>query len=437
MSLLSSIANSSFWSRIFNKTQNILSWGWNIVNTNTQFNNYADFRHKLIVVLNNPAVLKVFSLQCDLFSLGKVCVYDPEGQKIEDDPFLELIKSPNPFQSRSQFLWDFMFWNMIGTDYCYVDSKIVEKKGNKMYHLDPSKMEWPNDFQTEADKLILGDEVIKKREKLNITYRYKDGNTTTIPLGKIVISTDLTNGIGNWYKGASRIDALYKVISNSEHALDAKNINVRYSGKFLVGSSNTLNTVGLQETEKQDIIEKMEGDKKVFPLKTLVEIKRFVENLGNLQLDQAYQSDYFVIGSMFGIPRDVLETALTSSTFENQEKARMAHVSYTLQPKGNDFMDSLERYFGYPEKKRNIVIEWEHLPFMQVFEKEKAEKQKIKIESLSSLLKLGVPIEEVNEFLGTNFTIEEPEETEEQTIEEDESEQEETTPEPEDEEETS
>ena len=414
----------SLFSRWFSKTQNILQWGLSVFNTSTQFNTYNDYRKKLNVVLNSPAMLKVMSLQCDLFSLGKVCVYDSNGKKIEEDPFLNLIKRPNPFQSRSQFLWDFMFWNMIGTDYCYVDSQIVDKKTNKMYHLDPSKMEWPDDFQNEADKLVFGDQVLKTRGKMNITYRYKDGSTERIPLEKIVISTDLTNGIGNWYKGASRIDALYKVISNSEHALDAKNINVRYSGKFLVGSSNSLNTVGLQETEKQDIIEKMEGDKKVFPLKTLVEIKRFVENLGNLQLDQAYHADYFIIGSMYGIPRDVLETNLTSSTFENQEKARMAHVSYTLQPKGNDFMDSLEQYFGYQEQKKNIVIEWEHLPFMQVFEKEKADQQKVKIESLILLLDKGVPIEEANEYLKTNFTI-------------DESRQEEITPEPEDEEETS
>ncbi len=284
MNFIPSSVNNLFRSW-FNKTQNILSWGLTVFNTSTQFNNYNDYRKKLLVVLNNPAVLKVISLQCDLFSLGQVCVYDEKGEIIEDDPFLSLMKRPNPFQSKSQFLWDFMFWNMLGTDYCLVDSKIVEKPGNKMYHLDPSKMEWPEDFQDDADKLVFGDEIVKKRDKINITYRYKDGKTDRFPLGKIVISTDLTNGIGNWYKGASRIDALYKVISNSEHALDAKNINVRYSGKFLVGSSNTLNTVGLQESEKQDIIEKMEGDKKVFPLKTLVEIKRFVENLGNLQLD--------------------------------------------------------------------------------------------------------------------------------------------------------
>jgi len=114
MNFIPSPINSLFRSW-FNKTQNILQWGLSVFNTSTQFNNYQDYRKKLIAVMNNPAMLKVVSLQCDLFSLGKVCVYDANGQEIEDDPFLTLMKNPNPFQKRSQFLWDFMFWNMIGT----------------------------------------------------------------------------------------------------------------------------------------------------------------------------------------------------------------------------------------------------------------------------------------------------------------------------------
>ena len=49
-------------------------------------------------VLLNPAVLKVFALQCDLFSLGQIRVKDVDGNEIEDDPFLALIKNPNPFE---------------------------------------------------------------------------------------------------------------------------------------------------------------------------------------------------------------------------------------------------------------------------------------------------------------------------------------------------
>lgn len=359
------------------------------------------------MVLSNPAMLKVIALQCDLFSMGYVCVKDKEGKEIENDPFLTLLKNPNPFQGSSQFLWDFMFWNMLGNDYCYVDSKIVDRTGNKMYFLDPSKMEWPADAQQNADKLLFSDQTLKDMAKKSITYRYSDGSSIQVLMDRLITVADLTNGVGNWAKGPSRIDSLYKVISNSEHSLDAKNINIRYTGKFLVSSENStdMGKLGLGKEEAKDIREKIDSlDERVWPVKTKVQIRRFVDDLGNEQFDKAYLGDYFIIGSMYGIPRDVLE-AYASSTYENQEKARAAHINYCLDPKGNQFMNAFEKHFGYDKEGKNIEITWNHLPFMHVFEKERAEVAKVKVETLNSLLKLGVSIEEANEFLGTEFEI--------------------------------
>lgn len=386
------------------------------IDTATKFNDYKGDKKKLAVVLSSPALLKVVSLQCDLFSLGEVFVYDKQKQVIEDDPFLKLIKKPNPFQSKSQFLWDYMFWQMLGTSNLYADSAIVEKPMNRLYFLMPHKIEWPRKLQDDSDKLVFSDASIKERGKTTITYRYNDNTTFTFPLDRLITMSDLTNGVGNWYKSPSRIDALYKIISNSEHALDAKNINVRFSGKFLVGSTAPgTSSFGLGQEEKDDITEKIESTKKVWPLKTMVQIRRFVEDMGALKLDEAYLSDYFLIGSMVNIPRDVLE-AYVSSTFENQEKARMAHVSYTLQPKGNDFFNSLEEHFGYNLEGKNIYIDWSHLPFMQVFEKEKAEVQKTKVETFKNMIALGISVENANKYLDTDFEIEEkPQDNEQET----------------------
>lgn len=384
------------------------SFGFNILNATASFNNYRSDKEKLAIVLSNPAVLKVFALQCDLFSLGKVCVKDKDGNEIEDDPFLTLIKKPNPFNSQSQFLWDYMFFTMMGTSYCYVDSKVVDKKGNKMYNLEPFKIEWPLSLERKKDKLIFSDSAVEELMKTEITYRFDDGSDYRFPYDRLISSFDLTNGIGNFFKGASRLDALYKIISNSEAALDSKNINVRYSGKYLVASQNETGATtkpGMTESEKEDIRDKMDSsEKNVYPLRSMVQIRRFVEDLGSMQLDPAYLADYFLIGNMYNIPRDVLE-AFVSSTYENQEKARAAHVNYTLEPKGNEWMDKFEMHFDYPASGKNIVMSWNHLPFMQIFDKEKSENKKIKIDSLSSLIGLGIPMDQANAFLETDFVI--------------------------------
>jgi hypothetical protein len=282
-----------------------------------------------------------------------------------------------------------------------------------MYHLQPDKLYWPDSLQKEADKLIFSDAALRDRAKTNLQYRYNDGTVFNLPLEKLALSHDLSNGTGNWYKGASRWDALYKVVSNSEAALDAKNINVRYAGKFLVGSTaagaNNLKSFGLGEEEKADIINKMDGSKNVFPLQSMVEIRRFVENMRVLELGTSYQEDFFIIGGLFNIPKDVLEAYIKSSTFENQEKARMAHVAYTLQPKGNEWMNAFEKHFGYDKQGKNITISWDHLPMMGVFKAQDSTTKKTQIETLTAMLSAGIPIKQVNEFLGTEFKIEKPE----------------------------
>ena len=66
-----------------------------------------------------------------------------------------------------------------------------------------------------------------------------------------------------------------------------------------------------------------------------------------------------MIGSMYNIPKEVLDAYLQKSTFENQEKARGAHVEQALQPKGSDLMDTIERMFGYNNVGIDLQINWD------------------------------------------------------------------------------
>jgi hypothetical protein len=385
---------------------------WSALYGAVKFNKYGQDWEKVAMAFSNPAFLKVIVLQCDLFSMGKIVVKDKDGNEIEDDPFLTLAANPNLFQGQAQFLWDYMFWTMVlGNARCYVDSKVVSDK-NRMYFLEPYKIVWPEAFQKNADKLLFGGETLKEMGKMDITYRYQDGSTIKFPADRLVNSFDLTNGIGNWLQSPSRVDALYKVISNSEHALDAKNINVRYTGKFLVGSQSEVGKTPMSEEEKTDIEEKVDDlGKRVWAVRSQVNIRRFIENLSQQKLDEAFLADYFLIGTMYGIPRDVLE-AYTSATYENQEKARAAHVDYCLSPKGEQFMDSFEKHFNYVAEGKNICISWTHLPFMQVFEKTRNEVEKIEadtaaltIKNFQALVAMGVSIDDANAYLETDFVI--------------------------------
>jgi len=379
---------------------------FNLWSATPMFNNYTDDIRKLQVVFSNPALLKVFCLQCDLFAMGKVYAYK-DGKDIGADPALDLLSNPNPFQNEAQLKWDFMFWKMMGTSNVYLDSNIVDRESNKIYMLENQKLEFPLSLQRKADKLIFSKAAEKELFDTVLTYRYSDGETINIPLRNVMIFSDLTNGVGNWFKSNSRIDSLYKIIANSEASLDSENINIRYSGKFLVAGASDPNNVTqmpLSKDEQRDAESIIDNPRKsVQAVKTMVDIKRFVENMGALKLNEKYLAAFFLIGTAYNIPRDVLE-AYASGTYENQEKARGAHVGYTLQPAADELMNELSSRFGYLKTGKRLVMSWDHMPFMQVFEKDRAETKSKNAATFVNLIKNGVPLLEVNEYLDTNFT---------------------------------
>lgn len=380
---------------------------WGLEGVTPQFNSYASDIEKIRVILQNPAALKVWRLMCDMFSLGRFEVVKTTGdgeKEIKDDPILTLLKNPNPLQSQRQLLWDYMFYRMMGTSYTYIDSRFVES--SSLYVLMNSQIDFPQSMRTEMDKMIFSTKKAKEIQTQTITYRYQDGTPFSFPLNKLIINTDLTNGTGNYYKGNSVIDALYKVISNSDVSLDSQNINLRLAGKVMVaGQSDPDNVlkVGMAEGEKQSIEKKVLGRKHVHAVKTMIDVKRFVENYGNLKLNDAYLDMYNIIGGMFNIPKDVLE-AFNSSTFNNQELARASLVSYCLQPAADDFALSLTNHFAYGDRKRELRLCYDHLPFVQVFEKDKAEVNDKKAQTYLDLINNGVSIDEANLLAGTNFT---------------------------------
>jgi hypothetical protein len=385
----------------------VQQWGSDLfmLDPNADFTNFSNDRLKVQAVFSNPAILKVFKLQCDMFSMGEVYVYR-NGKEVPNDPFITLINNPNPFQQKSQLLWDYMFWKMIGNAYCYVDSDSAQSDTNKMYMMDSYKMLFPSTMNAYRDKIVLSKATEAAINDLPITYNYSDGTSQQIKWGRITFVPDLSNGTGNWFRGPSSIDALYQIIANSKASPRSKNVTVRFAGKYMVAGQqdpNNVQELPMSEPERQDIESKMNGVKTVHGVKSMIDIKRFVENSAVIEdLDKSYWDDYFKVGSLFGIPRDVLEASLSGSTYENQEIARGAHVDYTLQPAGDQFMNALTKRFGYSTK--SIVIKWDHLPFTQASAKLKNQGQLFLSQALINFMKAGVKVDEINSNLGTSFT---------------------------------
>lgn len=344
---------------------------YELINQNANVSKFKNDKEKLNVILSNPAVLKVFALNCDLFSLGKI------NTPTETDFLYSQRKKPNFKQNWTQFLWDYMFYMQLGTAYLWTPNNQLNET-SPIQWLNPANIEFDSNLIDKLNSLILSK--ITYKDIVKGTIKYNIGNTSRlIPISEITPFYDLTNSVSdNHLKGISRIDALYKIIANSENALNAKNINLEFSQKFIASAkSESLEGVNMSNDEKRNIEGVVRSNKSVHAIKKPIDIKRFVDDIARLKLDECYYNDFFMIGSMYGIPRDILEANLKSSTYENQEKATNRHVEYVLKPKGQLLTDSLEEKFNYNE----LFMTWEHLAFNQVFEKERQEVIKLKLDN--------------------------------------------------------
>lgn len=367
--------------------------------------NFISFRseyEKLMYAVKNPAFLKVASLQCDTFSLGKFELRQ-KGEKVESHPLIELLKNPNFYQETSDFLWEWMFWLMLGSSPIRATANNFNSLTPPLLiPLEPMNLDFP---KISNPKTILTRETFESNREKYFKYHVGSGKVLNIPGYDMIVKNDL--GIDSGIK-ASRIEALMKIIQNNENAIDSQNINIRYAGRFMISGQSDVDDVTvlpMGQDEKEDIERKSLSRRPVEAVKSMIQIQKYVKDKMFLTLGESFLQTYQQIGSMYGIPKDVLE-AFKSSTFENQEKAMGRQVTYTLEPKARMLCGAILNHFEM-NKEFTLELKYDHLPFMQVFEIERMERKEKTIDIFSKLRALGVSVEQANEYLGTNFEINE------------------------------
>jgi len=345
----------------------------------------AETRYK--AVMDNPAVLLNLKLIADMGSLVRIHEY--KDNNIQTTDFLYTKKKyPNFFQSWEQFFKDFYLWANMGTAYLYDPSKGELNDSDQLYWLIPNKLDFSKEQKEALGGFVASQTVYNKLMATNVKYTQPNGKTIPIPLKHIKPFFSFSNGLsGNWFDGGSYLDSLYKIITNSDLSLNSQAVNLDKSKEFLVSkkeSKDSLNEFAtMGDAEKEDVERKLVNGKTFTVSKAPVNIQRIVSDLQNLKLDETFLTQYFIIGKMFGIPKDVSEAYLNNgATFENQDKSMIKFISTSLQP----LMDSLVSHFNY----NDLRATWEHLPIYQTASKERAERRKIELENLALAVELGL-----------------------------------------------
>lgn len=344
------------------------NWFYTMFSSRGNQHQFLSADQKLRMILRSPACMTIFALQADMFSLGKV------NSKNTPEYLKTLRKTPNYKSGWTQFYWDYMFWQMIGTAYLWKSGGSLLNDANTIQWLNPAYIMWEPSIVTKMMDFIFTKATYKDIVSQKVRYVNGNGKTKYIPLDEITPIHDLSSNMNdNFYIGISRIDALYKIICNSEEALDAGNINIKFSGKWMVSGKqdpSNVTELPMTEPEKKSIEDKIENGKSIQANKSMIDIKQFTDKLAAQKLDDIYAAQLYNIGKMYNIPRDIIESytsAARGATYENQEKAMVRHIEHSLKPKGEELCDALENILQIDP----IEMSWTHLACYNVFEVEK------------------------------------------------------------------
>ena len=365
-------------------------------------------KHKTIQAYNQTYALhKVIDCIKDTGKLANINLY--ENGKLKITNYLYQVKpKPNPYQTWTDFIEEYIFWYSLGNVYFWKPTTTFAENQN-YYFLDYSKFDDDTikKFKKFGKKLSNqnSNEFIKEFGNHIIKYKYSENETQNIPLKEVVIIHSGIN-IDSWYLDNNKIEAIQKLISNSEDTLDSKNINIHFSKKYVayqgVNKDDLAQQItGLGKQEREDIKGKvMSKDPLHVSGSNNLEVKRFIDNLKNLGFDESFLNDYLLIGMFFNVPLEILGDFLRgkglSSQGDAKEKAMIQFVDMCLMPILQKLTDNLELNLT---ENQEVKAEFTHLWFMKVAIKQQADQRKADLEALKIAKELGLDETKVQEQL--------------------------------------
>jgi hypothetical protein len=386
MSLLS-------WVRNLNKPISVIrdsmgNWVYEMKNGKAIYNDCT---------IDQYALKTVIKIIADTGKLANINLY--ENNKLKQKNYLYFYQNkPNVFQSWTDFIEDYLYRISLGTVYMY---KNPTGTFNAHYFLDYKDFDQKTKkyFDDFEKKLILSETLPKEN---HIIY-YGDKKQEIKLKDVIIIHNEPPTQY--WYKNDKSLDAIRKVVSNSESGLDSKNINLHFLQKFLMfqkaGKDDMqLQVNGLSTTEREDIEKKLLSNRSLHVSgKSDLELKRMVENFKSLGIDEAISNDLIMLAVYYNVPIELVVDRAKglSSQGEAKQKAFVQLITMAIQPKLQKLTDVLEFDLKPNEE---VKADFNHLPFMGVLRKENSELLKLNLESLKLMKDLGIDISnKLNEYV--------------------------------------
>lgn len=359
---------------------------WNVVSDGTT--NWSDLSNRMDVVSKHPILLPIFKLYSNYLSVVEFTV---DGKA--DHPLIQKLSNPNQYQSKQDFLKQFM-WFYLGYGYLYQyvkkPSGFKEAEHANIYNLRTDLLEYDKNFKTPIGSKISDFKKTSfiydpKEEKLELTFK------------DVIRYHDLPT-VNDYARSKSRLDSHKEAISNIQKAFDAKNIIIGSNGRemFTNGSANAVQAMPIRQEEKKDIETKLmryglgKGKRRGVVVNNDVTWKSLHIPLKELGLDESVIKDATILLNANGVPSELISYADRQPKYENRLMAEIGFVQREIQPIADDIANSIGEFFDV-----KIDASFDHMPIMQKVEKTRVEKLTAHTTYLDTAVKGGmITIEE-------------------------------------------
>lgn len=356
----------SFFNNLFKNItfQRDKAGNYSYFSNSSAFGNSKDF---LTWSLENPILFSVVATRSKAFSQMQVVCKNEKGE-IVDVPELELVNNPNPLQTRQDFLYQYMwFMSVAGENYMYKIQPLSTQIPKSIYNLQPNCLDFTN--LDNFDPFIFRKKEVKDLQDKTVNYNI-NGETKRFRFGDLEGFFDIANGLSDarsYFNSPSRIKSIEGVLCNIDENIKSKNLNLKFSQKYLFTNKNNVQGVAtqLQKEDRQSIENTLFG-KSIQITNADVQASHLISDMKRLYLDEQFATDGNTVALAFEMNKDIMNYFLgKSSTYENQEQGIIRYIQNSIQSSADQLMDGLTNILKLNERGLYLQASYDHLPVMQ------------------------------------------------------------------------
>jgi hypothetical protein len=335
-----------------------------------------------------PELRAVIDKRASMMSSNHPCLYDMNGEKVENHWVMDLIKNPNATQSWSDVVYSLSVQDALySNSFAYCPKRSFDIR-NLMVPLPANKVK----INLSGKKL----EAMDTEDLItNFKFYYDDDTIQTIDwFDMIYLTTD--DGM-NLVKPISRVDSLRYPLSNIKAQYHKRNVLLENLGAIGILSTNNNDMGGAipmtPEERKQIQRDWFNRNKdELMITESSVDWKPMSYPTKDLMLFEELTADKIAIIDTYGLSVNLFSSD-KGATFSNvRDSIRMVYTD-TIIPEVQSMYDSMMKQWGL-DGDYYLKAEFNHLPVMQVDEESRANVQKTKAETLEKIAGLGVELSE-------------------------------------------